>query len=172
MGLLMKKKHLLINSYSLFCGAVCIIFPIIAKRLSDSPLDMLHKIQNRSIIPPMWVFDILFAVWFFLLGVSAGIEIYTTKHNLNICQKELYIYKGALFFVCTLFLSSIWYPIFFSGNYLFLSVLLSLFAFFSSMLCTAFWLQTYAFTPAIITLGYSVWFFYVLFISISVFVAN
>lgn len=168
----MRKKSFLINNFSILGGAICIIFAFIAQKISDPPIDMLHKIQNRNIIPPMWLFNILFIFWFFLLGVSAGAEFFITQQRLNTYQREISAYQGGLFFICTLFLSSVWYPLFFSGDCLFLSVIVSALSLICIIICTAFWLKTYVLTPAIITLGFSVWSFYILFVSISVFIVN
>ncbi len=166
----MAKKSI-INNFSVSCGIVSTICFLISRYVSKNPLELIHILDN-NILPPTWLFSILFVFWYFLIGYSSGEVMFSSSRGFNSGSAIFSAYRGGIFLTVCFFMGLVWYPLFFSCNHLMLSLVISIILFLSSVLCTSNWYAVKPRCAAIITTSYSIWAFYIVFISLSVIIQN
>lgn len=147
-------------SLMLLCLAVKILTPI--------PLTLMHRLRPSDVFPPLWLFNLLSMLWYFLLGFAAGSAFDSAASGRAGGRGEIRIYKGGLFFVALLFLSLIWYPLFFIGERFFLALLLVLLSIASSVLCAVIW-SKHSVSVGITVAAFALWQVYSAFLNLSVF---
>ena len=168
----MSRKVSIINGMSLICGIVAAVFAFVARLLSGSPLDMIHKLEGLEILPPIWIFNLLSVAWYFLIGAAAGCVIVSIKSRCTCGREEIWAYKGGLCFLFAFFCGLIWYPVFFVGEALFFSFLTSVIVTLSAVLCAYFWFGAKINKSALIMSAYAIWSFYMLVVNVSVLFRN
>jgi tryptophan-rich sensory protein len=132
---------------------------------------MIHKLDSAELIPPMWIFNLLWLVWSYLSGSAAGAVICNVSIGRTSGREEIQAYKGGLFFISLLFLNLIWYPILFINESLFLSLVVLLTSVICSILCSAAW-QKVNRMPGLIMAAHTIWLVYVFIVNFSVFIHN
>jgi len=159
---------------SIFCDRGALLFGIIyaalcisVRILSGSPYGMIHKLDAGGVIPPLWIFNLLSAVWGFLAGFASGI----VWSEVRLCrargESEICAYRGGIFFVALVFLSLIWYPLFFVSERLILSFIIALLAVICSALSALQWRRV-SLLSSLVTAAYALWLFYVLAVNLVV----
>jgi len=163
-------KGIHLNSTSLICGVAYMVIVLLVRLLSHNPYDMIHKLNCTDILPPMWLFNFLSLIWGWLVGYAAGLIICRMHCNLDV-YNVLASYRGGLFYVALLFLGLIWYPLFFSGENLLVSLVISLLMVLCSIICFYFWKKVDT-GSALIVLTYTFWLTYIMVINVSISLHN
>ncbi len=135
----MKSRRSDTGIQPMIFGVISCICFYFSRSLFDNPLDMVHKLSGRSLIPPIWLLNLISLVFFFFLGYLFGEVISETKRKINVGERELSVYKGAMFIICGFFLSLIWYPLLFIAQKLFFSLILSIIAMICLIACASEW---------------------------------
>ncbi len=168
----MRKKYNHGGSTGTVFGVISCICFYFSRSLFTNPLDMVHKLSGKSIIPPMWLLNLMSLVFAFFLGYSFGSILNITKKGINAGVKEVSVYKGAVFLVCGFFLSLIWYPIMFIAEKILFSLIISVIATLSLLSCTLEWRSVRPSSAAITTFACAVFNFYLMLINIIAFFNN
>ena len=158
----LTKAHL--NNITLTCAIFAAAVCAITMWLSGSPYEMIHKLDQRNVLPPVWLWRLTNLIWFFLLGLGAGRIVSEVCGGCISGEREISANKGGLFFITTMFCSLIHYPLFFSAERIFFSLVVVLFAVICSLLCTVIWSKISPWA-SLITSAYSLWLFYTIFIN-------
>lgn len=160
----------LINKYSLIFGVVQVILCVWVRILSRNPYEMLHRLNASDVLPPIWLFNFLSMIWFFVSGVAFGIIIYRIVARRNGLSEVIAGYKGGLFYVALVFLCLNWYPLFFCCRPA-VALIISLASVMCAVFCGIIWqkIDRYA---ALIMLSYSVWLVYIFIVNATVFFSN
>ena len=167
----MQRKNQFFCKTAIICGLACAAIYLTVRIICDSPYDMIHKLDSAELIPPMWIFNILWMIWGFLSGVAAGSLIQAISDGRIIGREEIFAYKGGLFFISCFFLSLIWYPLMFVNQSLFLSLCTALSSAICSVICACIWKRVNN-SSCIVMSAHSIWLFYVFIVNFSVFVHN
>lgn len=168
----MHKKPSVLNSISLICGTMSVVCLLICKIISGNPLEMIHKLNGFNIFPPIWIYNLLSIIWFFMIGLAAGAIIYECSiHRMNTAE-ELCACKGGLFFIASFFLSLIWQPVFFSLESIFLSLIVCFISIICSGICSGWWFKTTSKACATIIFAYTIWLVYIFIVNLSILFHN
>ena len=164
-------KGVITDTAALIIGAIYAFLCILTRILSDSPYEALHRLNGCGAIPPMWILNLLSVLWCFLAGFAWGI----VWREIRICRvrgaEEIRAYQGGLFFISLIFLSLIWYPLFFICERIFISMLVALGAAICATLASVLWKRV-SFLPSLICAAYSFWLFYVFAVNLAVLLKN
>lgn len=164
----MNKNRNSINAFPLICGSVCLICCLISRILSGSTFDTAYRLSQYDIVPPMWIFNLMSMIWYFLMGVAAGNIICLISQS-KICGISIAVaYKGMIYFTACFFFGLIWYCQLFVNEAIFLSLIISFMALICSSICAYRWFECHGGLPAFIMLGNSFWLFYITFLSLSI----
>ena len=168
----MKKTTPVFNSVALFYAIACAVLCFVSRIISGNPFDMVHKFDGCDIIPPMWIFNLLWVVWYFLIGLAAGGIINSVSNKRCVGADQISSYKGGLFFVASFFLGIIWYAVFFCNQSIFVGMVISITMLICNIICAYHWYHTPLTMSPLIISAYTIWLFYVTLINISVFMHN
>ncbi len=149
---MIKNKAQFGGTLSLVTGTVSAICCFISRTSFGSPLDMMHKLNSISIMPPLWVLNILSFLFYFLLGFSAGLVIEAGTCKMNIGDSEVHAYRGGVFLIASFFLSLMRYHTFFLSEKIFISLLISITSTVCIFFCTLEWAKIIP-SKASITVG-------------------
>lgn len=166
-----KTSSDVIKRCALICGTVYAILGLIVRICSDSPYNTVHTLGVDAYVPPIWLFNFFCIFWFFICGVAVG-----SIFGRMICRRtngrqEVCLYRGCLFFVSMFFLSLMWYPLFFGGEALALSLLIIFSCVICSALCALSWREVSLFS-FVIMISNSLWLFYILLVNLLVILQN
>ena len=164
----MSKNSSIINGISLICGIVGALCVFLSRMLSGNPLDMIHKLDGLNVIPPIWIFNFLSVIWYFLIGAAVGLTLKELNNGHSCGQSAIAGYRGIAFFLITFFVCLIWYPTFFSAQAIFISFVMCLAVCISAVCCAYNWFFAKVKIAALIMTAYSVWSLYILIINLSV----
>lgn len=159
------------NTISIILASIYTILTLLVRLISGSPFDMLHKFNTSNLLPPIWLFNLCSLFWAFIIVYAAGIIINQVSCGKCRGKMEICSYKGGLFFVSVLFLSLIWYPVFFIAERPFIALIVSLSMAICSALCAFFWSGINR-IAALIVAAYTLWSSYIVFINLSVLFQN
>lgn len=168
----MSGRISLINKYSLVCGAIgaaSYLFTIIA---CDSPIEFLHQLKKSEILPPIWLLILISCFACFLAGIAAGAVVDATVQKLNTGGYERSAYRGGLFFLSALYAFLAWYPVFFGGEHLFISLIIVGLCIAFSLLCVVNWFNCYPAFASIIMILFSSWTIYIFISNVIIFFSN
>ena len=164
----MSRRSSIINGVSLIGGIVGAVFAFISRMLSGSPIDMLHKLGDVGVMPPIWIFNLLSVAWYFLIGAAAGNVIKNIADGSLCGRSEAAAYRGLAFFLVAFFMGLIWYPVFFVSQAIFISLLVCLITTLTSVLCAYAWLSAGETAAGVIVAAYSIWTVYIFIINFSI----
>ena len=99
------NKQNIFNKPSLFSAIISMMICLFVRILSQSPFELIHKLDCNDIIPPIWLFNLLSLIWCFLFGYAAGNIIFCVAHGKSHGIRETRAYQGGLFFVNSFYLS-------------------------------------------------------------------
>lgn len=91
---------------------------LISRLLSGSPLRMLHITGARAIVPPVWLFMLVWLAWYLLLGFCFGFILGSEPVG-----KSVHKYKGCFWFIVMMIFNVLWYPLFFKAGMIFLALI-------------------------------------------------
>lgn len=168
----MKKRESVFNSSALFYAISCAVLCLISRIVSGSPFDMVHKFDGCDIIPPMWIFNLLWVVWYFFIGLAAGEIINSVSSKRCVGAEQISAYRGGLFFVASFFLGIMWYTTFFCNQSILVGMVISVTTLICSVISAYHWYHTPTSAPPLIMSAYVIWLFYTTLINISVFMHN
>ena len=112
-----------------FLAILLLVIAIFVRWVSGSPLQTLHYIGARQLVPSIWLMVLLFSVFYIVSGAALGLSLGT-----RFCPHAEKKYQGAMWLCISLALGYAWYPIFFSAKLFFISLIVSTACF----LCTVF----------------------------------
>ncbi len=165
----MKGAYCKLNIKGMIFGILFSFCGFVSKSLLNDPVDMIHKLQTINSVPPLWIFNLLFLTFFFLLGYCAGSVIDSTQKNCNVGNQKIQAFRGGIYITCLFFLSLIWYPLFFLCGKIFLSLIVSVCAMMLAVMATVEWSRVRPTGILIIMSVCDLYIFYTMFISLSVF---
>ncbi len=168
----MKNRVRFFNGSAIWIGIITATLCFLAQTLLGSPLSSLHILKGSSLLPPIWIFNVLSIAWCFLIGISAGAIINATSLRLNNGEKEIAAYKGGFFFLTFFFLSFLRYYLLFYATRLFLSLIISVIVLICSLLCAFSWHKVKPSMSSAIIILFAIWQFYILFVNLSIFLHN
>ena len=157
---------------ALWCGVISTAVCIISRTFFDSPLEMIHIVKGIHLLPPIWLYNLISYLWFFLIGIAAGAVIDHTYRSLNSGIVAINAYRGGMFFLSCFFCSIILYHVFFISQMLLLSLIVSICGVMCSVICAVNWKSVHPPSSCIIMTLYSFWQFYLFFVCLSVFLNN
>lgn len=100
------------------CTLTVLLAGLLSRFLSGSPLYILRFTGLWHNVPPMWFFGIIWTLWYILLGFCFGFILGSRPIG-----KDIYKYKGSLWFVIMMVFNIIWYPLFFKAGAFFLALI-------------------------------------------------
>lgn len=151
-----KKDNCLIP---LAFGVLAILWYLVIKIICRGKYDFLHIISGKITFPPMWLFNFIYMISLFLLGVSAGLFVRDKLCLGQSIQTENLFLKGAVFAVAVYFLSLLWYPLLFALQMPLLSLIILLLSVISVVLTLIFWLKACA-SYGVFVIPITVWLIY------------
>lgn len=160
-------RNNIINSMGITFGAVLALIFIFVRIFADSPYESIYRLDPSGNLPALWLLNLIFFVWFFLIGYSAGAVLDFALYQKGGCNEKALIYKGFIVFTICFFLSHISYSVFFAGKHLFIAILMILTAIASSAATMLAWARINKIS-ALIMGGYGIWLFYLFIICSSV----
>lgn len=163
-----RKKKLYseqIKRTAVIFGGVYAAVGFIVRVMSDSPFDTIHILGAGTFLPPMWIFNVLCLFWMFVCGTAAGAVVAKIFCGRIAGDKVLSIYRGGLFYIALFFLCMLWYPLFFGGNALGVSLLISLLALLCSCVCAFQWKCAGIYETLSMSAN-SIWLFYILLVNL------
>jgi len=164
----MKYSCPILSPRAVFCGGITGSFCFLSRTLFGSPLDIIHITERINFLPSVWLFNLLSVAACFFMGISFGwiVDGIVSGHNSG--QKSVSAYRGALFLSISFFLFIIWFPVLFFAKRLFLSFLISVLELFCALTCAIEWSKLIPRRSSLLIYADTVWFFYIMFVSLSV----
>ncbi len=96
---------------------IVLFFGILSRVLSGNPIYMLRLTGLKNQIPRTWIFSLIWTFWYIVLGFSFGFILGSKKAG-----KDIYKFKGSLWFVCMMIFNVVWYPLFFRAGAVFIAL--------------------------------------------------
>ncbi len=160
-----------IKKCAVICGSVYAILGFIVRICSGSPYNTIHILGADAYLPAIWLFNLFSIFWFFICGVAVGSIFGRMLCGRISGRAEMLVYKGCLFFISLFFLSLMWYPLFFSGIRLALSLLIIFLCVICSVLCAVLW-KTVSLFSCVTMVANSLWLFYILLVNLLIILQN
>ena len=164
----MKKCCYFFSPRALIYGGVCGGFCFISRSLLGSPLEMLHLTEEINLLPSYWFFNLLSVFACFLMGMGFGWIIDCVVRGHNSGAKEIFAYRGALCLSFAFFLFLLWFPVLFYAKRLFVSFVVSILATICSLACAVEWSRLAPTRASLVIYADTVWLFYIMLVSLSV----
>lgn len=155
----------------LIVGIICAALCLIVRLFSESPYEVIHRIDSNGILPPLWLLNLLSVTACFLSGFAAGLVTDEVLCGRAGGRREIAAYRGGLFFLATFFLMLAWYPIFFSAELLFIALLITVAAFLLSLCALLQWTEVRTLSVCLMVIN-TVWCFYLFIINLIVLLCN
>ncbi len=161
-----KPLHgdLSLNKLGVLCGAISLLLTFLSQILTGNQSILLLRADLRSLLPPLWLLNLLSLFLSFLLGYAGGSVTEAAGKYVGYRQNACF---GGLFFLALLFLNLIRHPLFFGCGKPFLSLLATLCAILCAGLAARIWMKV-CISAALITGAYVLWLFYLLILNLSV----
>ena len=119
------------RTYALILPILLLSLGIFTRWVSGSPLPTLHYIEARSIVPAGWVMVLFFSIYYVAAGFALGVVL-----GNRFCAFGEKKYQGAMWFVISLALGYVWYPLFFCARLFLVSIIVSVLCLFTSICAT------------------------------------
>ena len=164
----MKNYYPILSPRALLYGGVCGGFCFLSRSLFGSPLDTIHIISGAYLLPPVWIFNLLSICACALIGVSAGWIVDYIVKGYNSGARAVSAYRGALYLSFSFFLFIIWFPVLFFAQRLFVAFAVSVLALICSLVCAIEWGRLAPTRASLLIYANTLWLFYIMFVSLSV----
>lgn len=166
-----KASSDVIKRCAIICGSVYAVLGFFVRICTKSPYNTVHILEADAYLPAIWLFNFLCIFWFFVCGIASGSIFGRMLCGRISGREEIFLYRGGLFFVSMFFLSLIWYPLFFGGEAIALSLLIIFLCVICSAMCALSWRGISVFS-CIIMIANSLWLFYILLVNLLVILHN
>jgi tryptophan-rich sensory protein len=153
-----KKIVLLVPALLVFIG-------IFTRWVSGSPISTLHFVGAKDVVPPVWLFVLLFCLSYIVAGFSLGLAL-----GNQICIYGEKKYQGAMWFVISLAIGYTWYPIFVCARLFLVSAGMSALCLFCSI-CATMCFAGVSKASFFLSLLYDCWLLYLFLLNMKVFFA-
>lgn len=131
-----------------------------------APYRMMLELGIGDLVPPVWLMALLWSMALFSIGCAGGFVIGYRERGYP-GEK----YKGCMLFLLLVVLEMLWYPMFFSLGFVFLSVLLTVLILCLSVATTSCFYRVSKFAGMIFLL-HNAWLIYLLILNFSVLFRN
>ncbi|MBR3845758.1 MAG: tryptophan-rich sensory protein [Clostridia bacterium] len=138
---------------------------IFTRWVCGSPLDTLHYVGARPLVPQTWIMVLLFSASYIVAGLSLGLAL-----GCRFCPCGEKKYQGAMWFCISLALGYSWYPLFFCARLFLVSIIVSALCFFASI-CATVCFASVSKSSFFLALAYDAWLMYLLFLNLQIFFA-
>ena len=159
------------NKISLICGILYASLAVIIRLFIKNPYEVLHRIDTGNIMLPLWIFNIISFAMCFISGYAAGIIIHEILTGKSGGRKEIKAYQGGLLFLTMIFLSLIWYSVFFGNEALFIAFIISLISLCLAIAVTYLWSYTNLKSTLMMVI-FSLWMFYIFLLNLFIIFNN
>lgn len=163
----MKNSCHVLSPRSLIYGGVSAGICFLSRTLFGSPLDMIHMTDGINFLPSIWLFNLLSISACALMGMSFGWVMDYLIKGYNSGSRAICAYRGALFLSFSFFMFLLWFPVLFYGKRLFISFVISVVALICSLACAIEWSKLSPTRSSLAIYADTVWLFYVMFVSLS-----
>ncbi|MBE6538809.1 MAG: tryptophan-rich sensory protein [Ruminococcaceae bacterium] len=103
---------------TVIAGTVSVLIAgLLSRFLSGSPIYILRFTGLWHKVPPLWFFSLIWTLWYILLGFCFGFILGSRPIG-----KDVFKYKGSLWFVIMMIFNIVWYPLFFKAGAFFLAL--------------------------------------------------
>ena len=143
--------------------AILVFLSIFVRWVSGSPIATLHFIGAKDVIPPIWLFVILFCVSYIVAGLALGLALGNRACPLG--EKK---YQGAMWFIIALAIGYAWYPIFVCARLFLVSACMSALCLFCAI-CATICFASVSKTSFFFSLIYDCWLLYLFLLNMKVF---
>ena len=164
----MKRAYPILSARSILYGGVSGGFCFLSRTLFGNPLGMIYFTEGKSLLPSLWLFNILSVAACGAMGMSLGWVIDHVANGNNTGQRSVCVYRGALFLSFAFFLFVVWFPTLFFGQRLFVSLVLSVAAMICSLICAFEWSRVLPTRASVVIYADTVWMFYITLVSLSI----
>lgn len=168
----MNKKNVFFTPITLLCGLACAITGIASLVLFGAPLCSINVLRGMNIFPPIWIYNLISTVWYFLIGAAYGAILEANTRRINSGDIETAAHKGGAFLISAFWISIIRHFLLFYAGRLFIALLLSCICALCSLIASIIWRKAYPRVSSVTVLGFTIWQFYNLLLSFSVFLHN
>ena len=151
-----KKLMAIMPTLLLFLG-------IFTRHVSGSPQETLHFIDARELVPPSWLTVLLFSASYIVAGLSLGL---TLGNRLCGCGEKKY--QSAMWFILSLALGYVWYPLFFCARLFLVSIIVTALCLFCS-LCASVCMASVSRSAFCLAIVYDAWLIYLFLLNLQVF---
>ena len=136
---------------------------IFTRWVSGSPIATLHFVGAKDVVPPIWLFVVLFGMSYIVAGLALGLALgnYTCAY----ADKK---YQGAMWFIISLGLGYVWYPIFVCARLFLVSAGMSAICLFASI-CATICFASVSKLSFFLALLYDCWLLYLFLLNMKVF---
>ncbi|MBQ8408725.1 MAG: tryptophan-rich sensory protein [Clostridia bacterium] len=149
--------------FAILSASVCLCIRL----LTNSPYEMIHRLNCTDLFPPIWLFNALSVIWSILTGLAVGAVVGCRPRG----NGEIQAYRGGLFFLASFFLSACWYPVFFGSGRVFVALILSFVAVICSALCVCSWVRVSP-QASLIIAAHTLWLAYTVFLLFRILLQN
>ena len=164
-------KSSTICAQSIIFGIICASVKLASIIISDSPYEMIHKLDKNGIIPSMWIWHLTGCLMMFISGMAAGTVIKELASGNASAKNEREACIGGLYFITSFFLTVIHYPLFFACERILISFIVSVAAVICSAICAMMWSKISA-KACLMMCGNSFFLLYVTFVNLNILVIN
>ncbi len=127
----------------------------------------LHIISEKISFPPMWLFNLIYMLTFFLLGVSAGFFISENLGGRYSLSAKSLLYCGGIAYVTVFYLSLSWYRVLFVLQMPIFALIISLLCLISVIILLVLWFRVTAAYAAFI-IPIAIWLLYLFVLSLTI----
>ncbi len=136
---------------------------IFVRWVCGSPIPTLYFVGAKDVIPPIWLFVLLFCISYVVAGLSLGLAL--GKRGCPYGDKK---YQGAMWFVISLAIGYAWYPIFFCARLFLVSAGMSALCLFVSI-CATICFASVSKSSFFLSLIYNCWLLYLFLLNMKIF---
>ncbi|MBO4308826.1 MAG: tryptophan-rich sensory protein [Clostridia bacterium] len=147
-------------------GVLATLCYLTMRILCGNPYRIMLELGISDLVPPVWLFTVLWALAFFTAGCAAG---FVLGYRPLGCAAEKY--KGCMIYVLAAAVELCWYPTMFAGGLVFFALLESFLAMFLAVLTTVSFFRVSRFAGILFVL-HDVWVFSILVLSFRIFLRN
>ena len=105
---------------------------------AGSPHTLIHALGAGALIPPVWLLGLLWLAGFFLFGCAGGLVLCDRGGG---PARSVWRFRGGMYFLLSLFLGLLWYPLLFRAQALWLSWLMLGLCIVMAVLCLFSWVR-------------------------------
>lgn len=140
-----------------------IFLSVFTRWVSGSPIPTLHFVGAKDAVPPIWLLVLLFCLFYVVAGLALGLAL-----GNRVCPYGAKKYQGAMYFVISLALGYVWYPLFFVARLFLVSTIACTLCFLASI-CATVCFANVSKSSFFLALTYNCWLLYLFLLNMKVF---